>query len=116
MPIKFEKQSNTLRLWIARDGSSVKPVVTSYYTAYEVFGGFVKDYVRNHIYPQITKFVPSSTREGVDALSRVLKKNRELYRYEESELGDLEPLLGEYLAGEISLAEGLSVAKSPDAP
>jgi molecular chaperone HtpG len=116
VPIKFEKQSNTLRLWIARDGSSVKPVVMSYYTAYEVFGGFVKDYVRNHVYPQITKYVPSSTREGVDALARVLQKNRELYRYEESELGDIEPLLGEYLAGDITLAQVLSVAKSAGRP
>jgi molecular chaperone HtpG len=116
VPIKFEKQSNTLRIWIARDGSSVKPVVMSYYTAYEVFGGFVKDYVRNHVYPQITKYVPSSTREGVDALARVLQKNRELYRYEESELGDIEPLLGEYLAGDITLAQVLSVAKSAGRP
>jgi molecular chaperone HtpG len=116
VPLKFEKQGSMLRLWIARDGSSVKPVVMSYHTAYEVFGGFVKDYVRNHIYPQITKFVPSSTREGVDALARVLQKNRELYRYEESELGDIEPLLGEYLAGDITLAQVLSVAKSVGRP
>lgn len=116
VPIKFEKQAGTLRLWIARDGSSVKPVVMSYTTAYEVFGGFVKDYVRNHVYPQIAKFVPSSTREGVEALARVLQKNRELYRYEESELGDIEPLLGEYLAGDITLAKVLSVAKRAGRP
>ncbi len=116
VPIKFEKQSDTLRLWIARDSSSVKPVIASYYTAYEVFGGFVKDYIRNHVYPEITKYVPSSTREGVDALARVLQRNRELYRCEESELGDLEPLLGEYLAGEITLAQVLSVAKSAGRP
>lgn len=116
VPIKCEKQGNTLRLWIARGGSSVKPVIASYYTAYEVFGGFVKDYVRNHVYPLITQHVPSSTREGVDALARVLQRNRELYRYEESELGDLEPLLGEYLAGEITLAQVLSVAKSTGRP
>lgn len=116
VPIKFEKQESTLRMWIARDGSSVKPVVTSYHTAYEVFGGFVKDYVRNHLYQQISKYVPSSTREGVDALARVLQRNRELYRYEESELGDIEPLLGEYLAGDITLAQVLSVAKSAGRP
>lgn len=116
VPIKFEKQNNTLRLWIARDGTSVKPVVLSYYTAYEVFGGFVKDFIRNHVYPQITKYVPSSTREGVEALARVLQKNRELYRYEESELGDIEPLLGEYLAGDITLAQVLSAAKDSGRP
>jgi molecular chaperone HtpG len=116
VPLKFEKNDGTLQLWISRDGASVKPVIASYYTAYEVFGGFVKDYVRNHIYPQISKYVPSSTREGVDALARVLQRNRELYRYEENELGDIEPLLGEYLAGEITLAQVLSVAKCTGRP
>lgn len=114
--LKVEKQGDTLHLWIARDGASVKPVVSSYHTAHEVFGGFVKDYVRNHIYPHIANYVPSSTREGVDALARALQKKRELYRYEESELGDIEPLLGEYLAGEITLAKVLSVAKSAGRP
>ena len=79
VPIKFEEQGGTLRLWIARDGSSVKPVVMSYYTAYEVFGGFVKDYVRNHIYPQITKYVPSSTREGVRRAAPACSKRTASY-------------------------------------
>jgi molecular chaperone HtpG len=56
------------------------------------------------------------TREGVDALARALQKNRELYRYEESELGDIEPLLGEYLAGDITLAQVLSAAMSVGRP
>ena len=116
VPIKFEKAGETLQIWLARNGSSVKPIVASYFTAYEVFGGFVKTYVRDHLYPQISKYVPSSTREGVDALARVLQKNRELYRYEENELGDIEPLLGEYLAGDITLAQVLSAAKSTGRP
>ena len=39
-----------------------------------------------------------------------------MYRYEESELGDIEPLLGDYLAGEISLAQVLSKARSSGRP
>jgi len=116
VPIKFERASETLQIWLARDGSSVKPIVASYFTAYEVFGGFVKTYVRDHLYPQISKYVPSATREGVEALARILQRNRELYRYEENELGDIEPLLGEYLAGDITLAQVLSAAKSTGRP
>lgn len=114
--VKVDKESGPLQIWLARDSSSVKPVIASYYTAYEVFGGFVKDFVRNHLYQQVSAYVPSSTREGVDALARVLQRNRELYRYEESELGDIEPLLGEYLTGKITLAQVLSAAKSTGRP
>jgi molecular chaperone HtpG len=77
-----------------------------------VFGGFVKDFVRNHLYQRLREYIPSSTREGVDALAKLLQRNRELYRYEESDLGDLEPLLGDYLTGEKSLAEVLITARS----
>jgi len=114
--VKVQKDTGPLQIWIARDNSAIKPVIATYHTAYEVFGGFVKDYVRNHIYQSISKHVPSSTREGLDALTRVLQRNREMYRYEESELGDIEPLLGDYLAGEISLAQVLSVARSSGRP
>jgi hypothetical protein len=38
------------------------------------------------------------TRGGGDALRKTLQRNRELYRYEDSELGDLEGVLGEYLS------------------
>jgi molecular chaperone HtpG len=114
--VKIEKDSGPLYIWIARDNSAIKHVMQAYHSAYEVFGGFVKDYVRNHIYPSISKHVPSSTREGLDALTRVLQRNREMYRYEESELGDIEPLLGDYLAGEISLSQVLSKARSTGRP
>ena len=56
----------------------------------------MKDFVRVQIYPKIQQFVPSSTRDGVDALRKLLQRNRELYRYEETDLGDLEGILGEY--------------------
>jgi molecular chaperone HtpG len=74
-------------------------------TAPELFGQFMKDFVRNHIYQRIQQYVPSSTRGGVDALRKLLLRNRELYRYEDSELGDLEGVLGDYLSGDKSLTE-----------
>ncbi len=114
--VKVLKDVGPLQIWIARDNSAIRPVIQAYYSAYEVFGGFVKDYVRNHIYQSISKYVPSSTREGLDALTRVLQRNREMYRYEESELGDIEPLLGDFLAGEISLAQVLTKARSSGRP
>lgn len=105
-----------LRLWLARGGTVIQPVLRTYRDAYSVFGGFVKDFVRNHLYQRLANFIPSSTREGADALARLLQRNRELYRYEESELGDLESLLGDFLAEEKSLAEVLTAARAAARP
>src|SRR6185295_11936420 len=69
--------------------------------------GFVKDFVREHLYPQIRDHVPSSTRQGRDALFRRLKENRELFRYEESDFGRVESLLADYLSGKANLGEVL---------
>ena len=83
----------------------IRPLLEMREKAPEVFGQFMKDFVRNHIYRSVQEYVPSSTRGGVEALRKTLLRNRELYRYEDSELGDLEGVLGDYLSGNTSLTE-----------
>jgi molecular chaperone HtpG len=100
-----EKVGEQLRLQIARGSSLLPPVIEVREKAPEVFGQFMKDFVRAHIYQRVQQYVPSSTRGGVDALRKTLLRNRELYRYEDSELGDLEGVLGEYLSGAKDLGE-----------
>jgi molecular chaperone HtpG len=79
----------------------------AYKSAREVFHGFVVDFVRQHLYPQIRDHVPSSTRQGRDALYLRLKQNEELFRYEQSEFGEVELLLADYLAGKADLEQVL---------
>jgi molecular chaperone HtpG len=105
--IHVELVQGMLRISIARDMPAVKMVVECYRTASDVFDGFVKDFVREHLYPQIRDHVPSSTRQGRDALYRRLKENKELFRYEEKEFGDVEALLADYLAGKVDFGEVL---------
>ena len=69
--------------------------------------GFVKDFVREHIYPHIRSHVPSSTKQGRDALYRRLKANKELFRLEEGDYGAIEALLSDYLTGTVGLDEVL---------
>jgi molecular chaperone HtpG len=107
-----QKEGEHLRIYIDRSSSLLPPLLECYDRAYDVFPQFMKDFVRVHIYPKIQQFVPSSTRDGVDALRKLLLRNRELYRYEETERGDLEGILGEYLSGSASLAEVLKVSRS----
>ena len=76
----------------------------------------MKDFVRVQIYPRIQQFVPSSTRDGVEALRKILEHNRELYRYEETEMGDFEGILGEFLQGDMSFTQVLQQAHSRARP
>ena len=69
----------------------------------------MKDFVREHLYPQIRDYVPSSTKQGRDALYQRLKENRELFRLQESDYGAIESLLADYLAGKTEFSEVLSV-------
>jgi molecular chaperone HtpG len=114
--VLVSKPASTVIIYLARESAAVKPVLATYHNAYEVFEGFVKDFVRVHLYSRLSNYIPSSTREGVDALAKILQRNRELFRYEESELGNLEPLLGDYLSGEKSLADVINSARSTIRP
>ena len=104
------------RLRIARNCAPVRPLLECYATAPELFSAFVKDFVRSQVYPHVKELVPSSTQGGADALRQILKKNRELYRYEDSDLGELEPILSDYLAGESSLGDAIRKARSSSRP
>ncbi len=101
----IEQKGDVLHISIARDMQAVRIVVESYRSAREVFHGFVIDFVRQQLYPQIRDHVPSSTRLGRDALYRRLKENEELFRYEESDFGAVETLLADYLAGKADLEQ-----------
>ncbi len=111
-----EKLGEQLKIYIARSSPLLPPLFEFYDKAYELFAQFMKDFVRVHIYPRIQQFVPSSTRDGVDALRKMLQRNRELYSYEETDLGDLEGVLGEYLSGSVSFVQVLQGARAKAKP
>jgi molecular chaperone HtpG len=105
--LHIERKGQVLGILISHDMPAARMVVESYKTAREVFRGFVIDFVRQHIYPQIREYVPSSTKQGRDALYRRLKENEELFRYELGDLGEAESLLADYLAGKADLEQVL---------
>ena len=78
-----------------------------YDTDWQLFPSFIKDFVRNHLYQKFASYVPSSTRQGADALHKILMRNRELYKYEFSDMGELESLMSDYVSGKIDFPEVL---------
>ena len=101
----IEMQGARLQISVARDMPAVRMVVEAYRSVPEAFHGFVIDYVREHVYPRIRDRVPSSIRQGRDALLRRLKENEELFSYDLSDFGEAESLLADYLAGKANLEQ-----------
>jgi molecular chaperone HtpG len=114
--VLVERDGDNVHIYIARGMSAIQPILKCYRTAPEVFTGFVKDFVRGYLYKKVADFVPSSTRQGADALFKLLQRNRELYRYEQSELGELEPLLADYLSGNKNLGEVIRAGRTLTRP
>ena len=105
--IHAEMKDDELYISIERGLPAVATVTEIYRSARDVFDGFVKDFVREHIYPHIRSYVPSSTKQGRDALYRRLKANEDVYRLEEGDYGAIEELLSEYLTGTVGFDEVL---------
>ncbi|MBX3178724.1 MAG: ATP-binding protein [Candidatus Hydrogenedentes bacterium] len=106
-----ERNDGMIQLSIARSIDPVKIVLECYLTSREVFDGFMKDFVREHLYPHIRDHVPSSTKQGRDALYRRLKEQKELFRLQDSDYGAIEPLLADYLAGKVEFSEVLRTSR-----
>lgn len=112
--IKFAKLSHNLpifvqnlsgenvEIFIQRRHNTVQSVLQFYSTSYDIFPGFIKDYIRQYIYPRIQKWVPSSTREGADVLRKILRQRRELFLIEREDVG-LTSILADYIAGKVGM-------------
>lgn len=106
-----QQEGNRLHIYLSRDSAILKPVLECYSTAYEAFGAFVKDFVRVHLYQRIANFVPSATKQGADALHKILMKRKELYHYEVDDIGKMESLLTDLMSGTRSFADILRDSK-----
>lgn len=93
-----------VEIYIQRNHSTIQPILKCYTDSYDVFYGFIRDYVRVHIYPRIQNWVPSSTREGADALRKVLRQKKELYEIAPEDVG-MTSLVSDFVAGKIDLKD-----------
>jgi molecular chaperone HtpG len=87
------------------DSSTIATILRLYDEDFSSLTGMVKDYVRNVIFPKISQLVPSSTRQGAEAVLRAMRRPKDVFEYESSDLGSLTDLWQEYLSGKISLEE-----------
>lgn len=99
VPLKVNATAGRVEILLQRDAGEIRNLVQCYHDALDVFGGFVRDFVRVRLYPQFASVVPSATREGAEALRKALQRKRELYRYDADDLGDIGTLISDYIEG-----------------
>jgi len=106
--IQYTKK-NKIEIFIQKNHPTIQPVMQSYYTSYDVFPGFIQDYIRTFIYPKIKDWVPSSTREGAEALQKILRQKKELYIIGLEDVG-LTSVVADYMAGKANFENVIKTA------
>lgn len=104
--VTADKTDDKLKVYINKASPFLGPLHEFQKTAFDLFGQFMRDFVRVNIYPKIEAYVPTSARGGIEALKRQLQKNREYYKYEVGDCGDIESFID--LDGLLAVGVGFS--------
>lgn len=104
-PALVEEDNGAIVIYLARNAKSILQLKAVYDSDYTVYDGFIKDYVRQHLYPKLSNYVPSSTREGAEALKRIMHQKQDLYTIEKEEVGYAEEVIKDYMSGKATLQD-----------
>lgn len=96
-----------LTIFLNPDGQTVELILNLYDTEYGAFGSMVKDFARSVIFPRISSHVPSSTRQGAEEFLRAVRKPREVFEYEDTDLRSLAMVWKDYEEGRISIERAI---------
>ena len=80
-------------IYLSRNSPEISYLTDIYNDNFALFEPIIKDYVRTKLYTKFAQYVPSSTRDGAEALYNILQRKRELYTIEYSELGEMEAVM-----------------------
>lgn len=105
-----QSENGCVAVYLSRNSSEISYLSEIYNNNYPLFEPMIKDYVRTKLYTKFSQYVPSSTRDGAEALYNILQRKRELYTIEYSELGEMESVMKDYLDGKIPYKEVLKAA------
>ncbi|MCZ6625087.1 MAG: ATP-binding protein [Deltaproteobacteria bacterium] len=105
LPILVDTSKSPIEIVLDTDGATAAMILRLYDEDFMALTGMVKDFIRNVIFTKISQFVPSSTRQGAEAFLQALRRPREVFEIEKSDLGSLGEIWQDYLEGKLSLAE-----------
>lgn len=85
--------------------STVALLLESYKSDISLMPILIKDFVRSVIFPKISSKVPSSTKEGAEAFLKRIRRPKDIFEYEQDDLGNLSDIWQKYLEGKFSLRD-----------
>ena len=112
LPVLVSNENNQIDITLNPESQNVQLLINVFQTEYDAFASMAKDFVRTMLFPRISDYVPSSTRQGAEAFLRAIQKPRELFEYEDADLGDLPSIWEDYTEGRISLDQAVTRSKS----
>lgn len=99
LSVLVQQEQGIVHIYLKRESSDLVTVARLYKDNYSLFEPFVKDFVRTRLYNKLAPYIPSSQREGAEALYEMLQRKKELYTIEPTDYGSIDYLLNEYLQG-----------------
>lgn len=112
LPILVEKGEGQLRVILDPSGQSVRMLLDVFERDFAVFGGLAKDFARSIVFPRISDYVPSSTRQGAEAFLTAIRKTRELFEYGDVDLGALPKIWEDQEQGLITVDEAVQRSRA----
>ena len=116
LPLIVDASRKPVTIMLDSQSSTIAPILQLYETDYAALTGFVKDFIRNAIFQKVSKLVPSNTRDGAAAFLKSIQRPRDLFEYEQTDLGTLSEIWYEYTEGRITMIEAArqsaSIARS----
>jgi molecular chaperone HtpG len=101
----IETEDKPISIVLDNTSATVSMMLKMYDEDFSSLTGMAKDFVRNMIFPKISNLVPSSTRQGAEAFLRAIRRPRDVFEYEKSDLGSLSEIWQDYLDGKITLTD-----------
>jgi molecular chaperone HtpG len=122
--IKFGKISHNLPLLVNDDvkppvltldssNSTIQTLLQCYTSDFFVFNSYTKDFVRTIVFPRVSHLVPSSTREGAEAFLSMLRRQRDVFEYDPSEIRQVDEVIADFAKGakgSVTLTEAIDAA------
>lgn len=105
LPVLVDQTEKPVLIILDPESPTLHLLINIYTTEYSAFGGMVKDFIRNIIFPRVSDLVPSSTRQGADAFLKSIRRQREVFEIELSDMTGLGAIWEKYLEGEITMDE-----------
>lgn len=111
LPYLVEQKNGIVVVYIQKEDTEIKNIISIYQNDYSVFEPLLKDYVRNYIYQQIQTFIPSSSKAGIEAFCNMMKKKNEAFSIYKEDLMSIDSSFNLFKEGKITEEQFSAIIK-----